>query len=190
MTLLKRILVEKRIVVVPLLLAVVVNIGVYALVVYPLIARAANAVDRAAAAADALKAAERDRKNAGDLVTGKTKADQELATFYQQVLPGNYSAARRMLAGIPAVARKANVKLDTSHTEIDQAFKDPQFGRLKTKMVLLGEYEAIRQFVYGLETSSDFVIIDGMSLAQAEANRPLALTLDLSTYYRLGADGT
>lgn len=190
MTLLKRIIVEKRVIVVPLLLAIVVNVGVYALVVYPLIARAANAVDRAAAAADALKAAERDQKSARDLVTGKAKADQELTTFYQQVLPGSYSAARRMLAGIPALAKKTNVKLDTSHTEVDTAIKDTQFGRLKTKMVLLGEYEAIRQFVYDLETSSDFVIIDGMSLAQAEANKPLALTLDLSTYYRLGADGT
>jgi hypothetical protein len=57
-------------------------------------------------------------------------------------------------------------------------------------MVLQGEYESVRQFIYELETAPDFIIIDGMSLAQAEANKPLALTLELSTYYRLGADGT
>ena len=62
--------------------------------------------------------------------------------------------------------------------------------QLKTKMVLQGEYEAVRRFIYQLETSSEFIIIDGMSLAQAEANKPQVLTLDLSTYYRLGADGT
>ncbi len=58
MTLLKRILAEKRAFVLPLGLALLVNVAVYALVVYPLEAKSAGAAGRADAAARALKAAE------------------------------------------------------------------------------------------------------------------------------------
>ncbi len=190
MTLLKRILFEKRAIVLPLVLGLLANIGVYVLVVYPLVARSANAAERAAAAARSLKAAEGDQGAARDLVAGKSNADRELATFYKEVLPGDFSSARRLTAGISTLAKKANVRYESSHSEIDAGLKDAQFGRVKTRMVLQGEYEAIRQFMYQLETAQTFIIIDGMSLAQAEANKPLALTLELSTYYRLGADGT
>ncbi len=54
-------------------------------------------------------------------------------------------------------------------------------------MVLQGEYENIRRFVYELETAPEFVIIDDVTLTQADAAKPLTLTLELSTYYRLGA---
>ena len=56
--------------------------------------------------------------------------------------------------------------------------------------MLQGDYEGIRRFIYALETAPEFVIIDDVSLAQAEANKPLTLTLELSTYYRLGDNGT
>ncbi len=112
MTLLKRILTEKRAVVFPLLFALLVNVAVYALVVYPLNRRAAGAVDRAAKAAEALKAAERDQAAAQALVTGKARAEEELATFYDRVLPADYVSARRMTyTRLPALARKADVRL-------------------------------------------------------------------------------
>ena len=63
MTLLKRILTEKRAVVFPLLFALFVNVAVYALVVYPLNRRAAGAADRAAKAAEALRARRAPRKS-------------------------------------------------------------------------------------------------------------------------------
>ena len=55
MTLLKRIVAEKRALIVPLSVALLINVGVYAIVVYPLEVRSAGAIDRATAAAAALK---------------------------------------------------------------------------------------------------------------------------------------
>ena len=93
-----------------------------------------------------------------------------------------------------ALARKTNVRYEARHQEIEAARessgKSAHLGRLKTRVVLQGDYENIRQFVYDLETAPEFVIIDDVSIAQTEANRPLSLTLELSTYYRLGANGS
>jgi Tfp pilus assembly protein PilO len=192
MRLARRIALEKRTLVVPLAIALLVNVGVYAFVVYPLTARSATAEDRAAAAGRSLQSAQRDLTAARALATGKTRADQELATFYGKVLPENFSTALRMTyLRVPSLARKLNVKFEKRDEEVDKTtVKDQRYGRIKTRILLQGDYEAIRQFVYELETAPDFVIIDDVALAQSEASRPLTLTLALSTYYRLGANGS
>ena len=79
MTLLQRVLREKRSIIVPLMVALLANIAVYALVVRPLGVRSATAADRARVAAERLKAAEADRDAARALVVGTTLAQQELA---------------------------------------------------------------------------------------------------------------
>ena len=56
-------------------------------------------------------------------------------------------------------------------------------------MVLQGDYESLRQFIYELESAPEFVIIDDVTLAQSDADKPLTLSLELSTYYRLGPNG-
>jgi len=192
MSLARRILSEKRGAVIPLVVALLVNVGVYALVVYPLGVKSATAADRAAAAASARQAAERDMASAGALVAGKARADEELATFYQKVLPSDSDEARRITyARLPALARKANMKFTERHVEIDtQTQKDSQLGRVRTRIVLEGDYQNVRQFLYELETTPEFIIVDDVTLAQADATRPLVLTLELSTYYRQARSGS
>ena len=56
-------------------------------------------------------------------------------------------------------------------------------------MVLQGEYEAVRRFLYELETTPEFIIVDDVSLGQPEPNKPVTLTLQVSTYYRQGRNG-
>jgi hypothetical protein len=190
MTLVKRILREKRAVVLPLVLVLVVNVLAYAFVVYPLVRRAAGAADRAAEAEAALNVAGRDLAAARALVTGQTRAREELATFYDKVLPQDYVAARRMTyARLPELAKKANVRYEAGSFEIDQSLKNARVGRLHARMVLEGDYESFRRFVFEVETASDFMIIDGVTLAQGELGKPLTLSLELSTYYRI-ANGT
>jgi hypothetical protein len=122
--------------------------------VYPLGVKSATAVDRAAAAAAVRGAAERDMAAAAALVAGKSTADQELATFYQKVLPPNLDAARRLTyAKLPALARKANVKFEERRSDIDQQQKNSRLGRLQTRIVLEGDYESLRQLLYELETT-------------------------------------
>jgi hypothetical protein len=188
MTLWKRVLVEKRALVIPLLLAIAINIGVYALVVYPLGVKSATAADRAEAAAAAVNAAEADYNSARALVTGKSRAEQELSTFYDDVLPTDVTAARRLTyAALPRLARKSNVKYEQARYEPDLSLqKTTRLGRLQIRIVLEGEYESFRQFLYQLESAPEFVIIDHVTIGQSQ-NRPLTFTLELSTYYRLGA---
>jgi Tfp pilus assembly protein PilO len=191
MTLARRILHEKRALVVPLLLVLLVNILVYAFVVYPLVRREAGASDRAQAAAANLNVAERDLAAARALVAGQTRARDELATFYDKVLPQNFVAARGITyARLPELAKKANVRYEAGTFEVDQLLKNARIGRLHTRMVLVGDYESFRRFVFDVETAADFLIIDGVTLAQGEVGKPLTLNLELSTYYRVMANGS
>jgi Tfp pilus assembly protein PilO len=190
MTLLRRIVSEKRGLLVPLVVALVLNIGVYALVVYPLGVKSASAADRAALATQARQAAERDMASADALVNGKAKADQELSTFYKTVLPNSLDEARRMTyARLPALAKKAGMRFTERHTELDQQIQKDSLGRVRTRMVIEGSYENVRQFLYELETTPEFIIVDDVSLGQPDADKPVTVLLEVSTYYRLGRNG-
>jgi Tfp pilus assembly protein PilO len=190
-TLWKRILVEKRPFIVPLALALLINIGVYAFVVYPLGVKITGAAMRAQQATASLKAAEADFAAARALVTGTTRADEELATFYDKVLPSDFSSARHLTAAtIPQLARKSNVKFAERRTEVDDHdVKKTGLARLAIHVVLEGDYEKLRRFLYELESSPEFVIIDAVALSQGDQTKPLNLAVDLSTYFRLGGNG-
>lgn len=191
MMLSKRILLEKRSLVIPLALGAVLNIAAYVLIVYPLGVKSVGAAGRAAAAARTLKAAEQEVAAARALVTGRSRAEQELSTFYDKVLPADLSAARRLTyASLPALARKTSVKFLERQTEADPPAKDSRIGVLRVRTRLQGDYENLRQFIFELESAPEFVIIDDVALAQGDVSQPLTLTLQLSTYYRLGANGT
>jgi Tfp pilus assembly protein PilO len=191
MTLWKRVGVEKRALVIPLALAIVINLAVYGLVVYPLGVKSAGAADRAKAADVALKAAERDFASARALVAGKSQAEQELATFFDKVLPVDLTAARRLTyAALPTLARKTNVRYQQSRYDPEPPARDARVGRLHIQMTLEGEYESLRQFIYELESAPEFIIIDDVTLTQGETSKPLAFKLELSTYYRLAANGS
>jgi Tfp pilus assembly protein PilO len=93
-------------------------------------------------------------------------------------------------ARVPALAKKANVKYDQRSEEVEDKDKNTRFGRLRTRVVLQGDYESLRQFIYELETTPDFIIVDELALTQNEPDKPLTLSVTLSTYYRQGANGT
>jgi len=190
MTLLKRIVTEKRAAIIPLAIGILSNIGVYLLVVYPLGVKSAGAENRAAAAAQALQAAERDFAAARNLVVGKTRAEQELSTFYDKVIPADQGSALRLTyATLPSLARRSNVKFLDRRVDVEPIKEKDRLGLLKIHTQWQGDYESLRRFIYELEISPAFVIIDDVSLAQLDSDRPLTLSLDLSTYYRLGSNG-
>jgi hypothetical protein len=186
----RRVLTEKRSLLLPLVAGIVLNLGLYALVVYPLGVKSAGAADRAVNAAKSLRAAEQDYASARALVAGKSRADEELTTFYGKVLPSDQMAAVRLTyVPLPNIARKANVRVVARRWTPEQPGKDARLGRLHIVAALQGDYESLRQFIYELETAPEFVIIDDVTLLQAEVGKPLTLTLELSTYYPLGAHG-
>ena len=190
MGLVKRIFVEKRALIIPLLLGLLGNIAAYALWVYPLGVKSAGAADRAAAAAQSLEGAERELAAARGLVVGKTRADEELATFFDKVLPADLASARDLTyATLPSLARRTNVKMMDRRFEIGTREKNARLGVLKIHTAWQSDYESFRQFIYALESAPPFVIIDDVSLAQTDPTKPLVVTLELSTYYRLKANG-
>ena len=188
--LLNRIAREKRAILIPLLLALVVNLGVYLFVVRPMGSRSAGAAESAAAAAVSLQTAERERVAAAELVAGKARADEALDAFYQKVLPADLTAARRMTySSLPALAERTKVRYETRRFDPVEPEKDARVGGLKIRMVLQGEYANLRQFIYQLESAPEFVIIDDMTLTEGQAGESLTLHLDLSTYYTVRPNG-
>jgi len=190
MTLARRIFVEKRALIIPVAVGVLLNIAAYLFVVRPLAIKSAGVADRAIAARQALTVAERDLAAARALVTGTSRADEELATFYEQVLPPDQNSARRLTyLSIYHLARKMNVKFLDRKTEVEPPKRDARVGRWKIRTELQGDYENLRQFIYALESAPEFVIIDDVTLSQNDATKPLTLTIELSSYYRVDAHG-
>ena len=190
MPLWKRILVEKRALIIPLVLGVIGNIAAYVLWVYPLGVKSAGAADRAAAAAQSLQVAERELAAAEDLVAGKSRAEQELSTFFDKVLPADLPSARNLTyATLPSLARKSNVKMLDRRFVVEKPEKNARLGLLKVHTAWQCDYESFRQFIYALESAPPFVIIDDVTLAQSDPAKPLMVTIELSTYYRLAANG-
>lgn len=79
---LRRVLREYRLPVLVLLLAFVVNLGVYAGIVYPLASRVADADNRAARADRSLREARREFDAAKGVATSQERAEAELKTLY------------------------------------------------------------------------------------------------------------
>ena len=190
MTLVRRIVIEKRPVLWPLAVGLLLNIAAYALIVRPKEMKVKSADVRSAAAAQALKAAERDLASARALVAGKSQAEEALSTFYNKVLPADFSAARRMtFTRLPDLAQRTNVVWASRTSEVEKVQGDARLGRVHIRTIISGQYENVRQFIYELESAPEFIIIDDVTLSQGDADKPLNLTLQLSTYYRVDSSG-
>src|SRR5262245_66623710 len=92
----RRVFDEKRRLILPLAIALLVNVVLFAIVVYPLPKKVAGGEQDSRAATATLNAATRDYQGAQATVKGKGQADLELQKFYNEVLPHDMSAARRI----------------------------------------------------------------------------------------------
>ena len=185
MTPYRRVLQEKRRLVWPIVVVLILNLAMFALIVYPLSKKVAAGEQDAHTAAMALAAARRDHANARQTVAGKQQADAELEKFYETVLPPDLSGARRVtFLRIDQLAQQSNLKLETQ-TSSPSEVRDSDLGRLTYTAVLTGAYRDVRRFIHQLETAPEFVVIDNIQLAEgSNANGSLMVTLDLSTYFR------
>jgi Tfp pilus assembly protein PilO len=181
----RRVLFEHRGFIVVLIVALAVNVGVYAAFVYPLVTRVADADNRAARAERARRDARREFDAAQAVATSKERAEAELRTFYGDVLPAGISAARRLTyLSLAQLARQSNLRV-VHRTAAEEHERGSGLDHLRVALVLEGQYEDIRTFVYRLETAPEFVIIDDVALDQGrDAQNTLVLTMQLSTYYR------
>jgi Tfp pilus assembly protein PilO len=184
MPLLRRVLHEHRRTLVPLLVALVINVLAYAFLVYPLSRQVADVAGRDERAARALEAAKQEHAQAAGTLTGKDRAATELTTFYRNVLPANVSSARRLVyLRLHQLAREAGMRYSRMANEIVEE-RTSTLSRLKTEMELGGSYPSMRAFVHQLETSPEFVVIDNVELTEDDQGGELKMKLQLSTYFR------
>ena len=184
-TLSRRVFDEYRRVITLLAAALILNVAAYALVIYPLSQRVANVAQRNQNAEQELTAARADYAQATGTVTGKTRAAEELNTFYTRILPGDFSAARRLVhLRLAQLARQSNLQMTHVNYEVDEKRKG-SLARLNITMDLAGTYPAMRTFIHQMETSPEFVVIDNIELSEeSEGDSQLKVKVDLSTYYR------
>lgn len=184
--LMRRIANENRGALTALAVALLANLLAYLVIVRPLEQKSTGAADRAAAAATNRAGAQSELSRAEALVTGKARADEELDAFYKRVLPSDLTAARRMTyASLPALAKRTGIHYEARTTTVESVDREGRLEKMGIRMVLTGDYDNVRQFIYALEVAPEFVIIDDVTLVEGNGDAPLRLTIDLSTYYRL-----
>jgi Tfp pilus assembly protein PilO len=186
---LARVLSEKRRIVVPLMIAALANVLLYAVVVFPLRRQVASAETEANLQHDLLNRARQDHRAAKATVTGKQQADAALQKFYKDVLPASASAARTLTyARLSQLADQANVRLEQGANTVDHE-KGSTLAKSTTSYTLAGDYRDVRRFIYSLETTPEFVVLENVALtspSEQAGGRGLAMQLEIATYYRSG----
>lgn len=186
-TLFQRVMRDYRRIVLPLAIALGVNVIVYGAVVYPLSQRVANIEQRDRTAEEQLLAAQRDHAQATGTLTGKDRAAAELTTFYKDVLPSDLAGARRLThLRLAQLARESNLKFirATFQPVEPRGSGGGTLTQLQIQMALSGTYSDMRAFIHELESAPEFVVIDNIELGQGADGGALGVTLHLSTYYR------
>ncbi|MGH9384900.1 MAG: GspMb/PilO family protein [Vicinamibacterales bacterium] len=187
---LSRVLREQQRWLIPLTAIIVIDIGVLVGVVLPMSQSVDAGERRGTAATQALAAATADFKDAQATRDGQAQATADLDTFYRQVLPTDVATARRIThVKLSQKARTHNVSYGRSQASIEEV-KDSRLDRLLMSYELAGNWDAIRQFIYEIETGQEFIVIDNVVLAEtADSGAPLSLRLQVSTYFRSEGDG-
>ena len=188
---------DRRAVVLPLAVALLVNLVILALVVLPSSDRVARTEQQELTARQDLANAQREFTAASRTQQDKTRAEQDLQKFYSEVLPADLAGARRATyVHLARLAQDAGLRYERRLEES----REPKHGdqeptstlaRFDITMVLKGDYEGVRQFLRDVEGSDSFIVIDNVGLAQgAEAGADLVLTVNLSTFYRAETRGS
>ena len=189
MTLLTRILREKRTLITTVAMILAIDVLLYVFAVYPWSNKVSRAETRAAQAEAQLDQARANHAIVSQRSENKVNADSQLQRFYSDVLPVDLAGARSISSPfLVMLAEDTNLVLERQ-TNLPEKERGGVLARLRTTMVLAGEYEDIRQFIYELETSPEFILIEEVILSQGdESEEALVLTLGVSTYYWAGPD--
>ena len=180
-----RVIADHRRWLIPAGVVLAINVIVLVAIVLPLRQSVQSGSSRADASAQSLREAMADLKDAEATRDGQTQASADLVRFYAEVLPADISTARRIMHLKFAQLARSHDVIYHSGAATPETLRDSALERLHLNYSLNGDWDDIRQLIYELETGPDFIVIDNVQLAEgSQSNSPLALTLDLSTYYR------
>jgi len=185
----QRVMTDKRRIIVPLAIAIIANVVLFAVVVFPLGRQIVSTENEERAAREQLVKARQDYNNAKATVTGKQQADAALQKFYKEVLPTDQSVAQRLtFTRLAELAKQANVKLEHGTNEVTRE-KGSTLSKLTTRYTLTGNYPDVRRFIYSLETALEFIVLENIGLSSSsdqQSARAVAMTLNIATYFRSG----
>jgi Tfp pilus assembly protein PilO len=186
----RRIFQEKRRVTIPVLAGLVLNLALFAGVVFPLSARVRGVEAQTHASLQQLQAAQREAADTRNVAQGRDRTSAALKAFYKDVLPSNFAQARgAAYLRLSQLAEQHNLEWSQRQADL-QMQKDSSLARINMSMALRGDFDDIRRFIYQVESGTDFIVIDSISLRQGvEAGSALTFDLNLSTYYKVGPDG-
>ncbi|MBM41973.1 MAG: hypothetical protein CL483_08645 [Acidobacteria bacterium] len=189
MTLLNRILAEKRTFVTVVGAILVVDVVLYAFAINPWLAKVSQSEARMATADAQIEQVRTAFSEATTAINNKSLADNELERFYQEVIPRDLAGARLILSPfLDRLAEESDLVLERS-SSVPEKERESLLAQLRTTMMLAGEYEDIRRFIYAVETAPEFILIEEVILSKGdEVEEALTLTLGLSTYYWAGLD--
>ncbi len=185
----RRVIADKRHLILPLAVVLVANAALLVLVVYPLSRTVEGGERQAEAVAAELAAARDDHAAAASTVKGKQAADKALQQFYSSVLPPDLPGARRIFDKVDPLLRESNLRR-SQKDQRDTRVRDSQLGKLTMVVNFSGNYAEIRRFLHALETSPEFVVIERVELLQQEGPGAsgINVTVQVATYYRTGID--
>jgi hypothetical protein len=185
-----RVIADHRRALVPVGIVLAINIAVLVFVVLPMRRSAESGESQANQSVVTLNAAIADLEEAEAMRDGQKQAGTDLEKFYGEVLPSNLSVARRLtVLKLAQLARSHDVALQRGAATTEELRNSP-LERLSVDYSLEGSWNDVRQFIYEIETGSDFLVIDNVALSEVEGgNAPLALQLEISTYYRAAGTG-
>jgi len=181
-----RIFRERRRVIVPLLVFLLANAAGLGYVFWLQQSMDAAQASRDKALAE-LTLARKNKKDAEGQKGSKELAEVELRKFYGEVLPKDLPAALNVLNfWLSRVASTAHVSYRAGSYDHDQV-RDSRLTRVTGDITLSGDYANVRRFLYELETSQEFIIIEKVQLSQPNAaqggNAQLEVALTVATYF-------
>jgi hypothetical protein len=187
LSLTRRIFEERRGALLPLLVVLFGNLLVLALVIVPLKTTVAGAEARAVDAMRDLGDARRLERQATQARTSREQADQDLRTFYTEVLPRDFPNAQKTLnLWLTDAAAEAGLEFKGSHLDWNE-IRDSRLSRAFSRVTLEGRYPGIRRFLHAVETAKEFIVVERVELAQ-QSDQPssdglVEVSLVVSTYF-------
>ncbi|HSG00406.1 MAG TPA: GspMb/PilO family protein [Vicinamibacterales bacterium] len=195
MSLWRRVLTERRRVVLPLLVLLGANVAAAVFVVVPLARSVGGREIEALDAMADLALARREEAQARAAREGALGTDEDLRTFYESVLPQGFDGAVQVTGfWLTRIAEQTGVQFERGKYDRER-IEGTALERMTAQATLKGTYEGVRRFLYAVETANEFVTVDRIELAQPadQSDVELELLLDVSTYYvarvRAGARG-
>jgi hypothetical protein len=184
----KRVYVERRGIVLPLIALIIGNVAALVLGVLPLRQSVASAQDAAFRATTGLEAARRENQAAKTARVRKDEADVELSKFYTEVLPKAPAEASYLThLWLQRKARQFNIEFQTGLYKVEP-IRESQLSKATGNVILRGTYANIRRFLYDIETAQEFVVVEKVELGESgslqnDASGIIAITIDVATFF-------